>query len=117
MVWLLLKVAALCGLGLLCLQLVYEAMARHRAQGPDTAMVLVIVPAATYLWWLMGWLLKLLGVRRGPALSLLLSLVLTIWLLAAAVQLRLGEHLMGASEGLWTWVELAAGHLLRWLPL
>jgi hypothetical protein len=115
--WLLVKLLALTGLALLCLQLLYEAVTRHREQGADLALVLVIVPAATYLWWLIGWLLKLVGVRRGPAFSMLLSQALTIWLLTATVQLRLGDHLMGASEGLWVWVELAAGFLLKWLPL
>lgn len=115
--WLLFRVLAAAGLGLICLQLLYEAVARHRAQGPDLAMVLVVVPAASYLWWLMGWLLRLMGVRGGPALSLLVSLALTIWILVGSMQFGLGEHLMGASEGLWTWVELAAGVLLRWLRL
>lgn len=117
LVWLLAKLALLAGLALFCLQLLYEAVGRHRAQGADLAMVLVVVPAASYVWWFMGWLLKFLGVRRGPAFSLLISLALTVWLLAAAVQLRLGDRLMGASEGLWQWVELIAGFLLKWLPL
>jgi hypothetical protein len=114
--WLAAKLLGLAALALLSLQLLYLAVDKYRGQGPGWAMVLVVVPAATYLWWLMGWLLKFLGVRRGPAISLLLSLTLTIWLLAGVVHLRLGEHWMGASEGLWRWVELAAGYLFKWLP-
>ena len=100
-------------LALASVAILYLVVWKMRGEGPSLKLALLTVSAATYLWWLTERLLRLLGFSYSAALSLALSLTMTIWVLLAATRLPLDEYAGDMSESLWGWLSRAVGYILK----
>ncbi len=111
--WLVLRAILVIILALFAFQIIYEVIWKVRVQGPNLQMALLVVPSATYLWWMIAQGLRLIGIKRSATFTMLLSLTLTIWLLVVTMHMQITDLAEDASEGVWGLIEKVVHYLVQ----
>ena len=90
------------GLALFSIALLYDVADHYKGEAIQAKYVVLTIFPAAYLWWIVERVLNRLGLVRSREYSLLVAVILSVWMLSAALGWELEGHISAFVRAIWS---------------